>query len=102
MNGGYLCLYLQVADPASLPPLWRREVKFSLTVVNKSLSKSNRVLGKLFSYTTALAFGSLWLTISRTVIVITVSILSYRLFHALSLLHVVESLYLLSTFLCKV
>ncbi|KAJ0255495.1 Uncharacterized protein HA466_0102400 [Hirschfeldia incana] len=42
---GYLSLYLQLADPESLPPGWSRQVNFTLTVLSKRLGKSNKVLG---------------------------------------------------------
>ncbi|KAG2324802.1 hypothetical protein Bca4012_039304 [Brassica carinata] len=42
---GYLSLYLQLADPESLPPGWSKEVNFTLTVVFKRFGKLNRVLG---------------------------------------------------------
>ncbi|CAL9245918.1 unnamed protein product [Arabidopsis halleri] len=41
----YLALYLELADPASLPLGWKRQVKFRLTLVNKGWRRSNKVLG---------------------------------------------------------
>ncbi|VYS60773.1 unnamed protein product [Arabidopsis thaliana] len=45
-RNGYLSLYLELADPASLPLGWRRQVNFRLTLVNKVHKQSTRVLGK--------------------------------------------------------
>lgn len=44
-NDGHLALFLEFADPESLPPGWTRDVKFSLTLVNQGLGKSNIVMG---------------------------------------------------------
>lgn len=46
-NDGHLALFLEFADPESLPPGWTRDVKFSLTLVNQGLGKSNIVMGTL-------------------------------------------------------
>ncbi|KAL9295408.1 putative MATH/TRAF domain-containing protein [Arabidopsis thaliana] len=43
-RNGYLSLYLELADPASLPLGWRRQVNFRLTLVNKVHKQSTRVL----------------------------------------------------------
>ncbi|CAD5326168.1 unnamed protein product [Arabidopsis thaliana] len=46
-RNGYLSLYLELADPASLPLGWRRQVNFRLTLVNKVHKQSTRVLEDL-------------------------------------------------------
>ncbi|KAL0724706.1 hypothetical protein Bca4012_039305 [Brassica carinata] len=43
-DGGYLSMYLDLA-PGTLPPGWRRDVKFSLTLVTKGLPSLNKTLG---------------------------------------------------------
>ncbi|CAN8279887.1 unnamed protein product [Cochlearia groenlandica] len=43
-NGGYLCVFVELSDPESLPLGWRIEAKFSLTLVNKAHGKSNIVM----------------------------------------------------------
>lgn len=47
-RNGYLSVYLELADPASLRSGWRREVKFRLTLVNKIRKQSTKVLGDYF------------------------------------------------------
>ncbi|KAJ4885043.1 TRAF-like superfamily protein [Raphanus sativus] len=42
---GHLSLYLEFEDPASLPPGWSREVKFTLALFTKAWGKSSIVLG---------------------------------------------------------
>lgn len=44
----YLCLYLRVADPKSLPFGWRRHVKYSLTIVNQTADKNSLRRGDCF------------------------------------------------------
>ncbi|CAA7053095.1 unnamed protein product [Microthlaspi erraticum] len=39
-NDGHLFLYLELVDPKSLPQGWKRDVKFSLTLVTKAWGKS--------------------------------------------------------------
>ncbi|KAF8114798.1 hypothetical protein N665_0034s0135 [Sinapis alba] len=43
-DDGYLSMYLDLA-PGTLPPGWRRDVKFTFTLVKKSLPKLNKTLG---------------------------------------------------------
>lgn len=47
-NNGHLGLYLEIVDPESLPQGWKRDVKFSLTLVTKACGKSSIVLGNCF------------------------------------------------------
>ncbi|KAF3524386.1 hypothetical protein F2Q69_00049422 [Brassica cretica] len=40
-NDGHLSLYLEFEDPASLPPGWSRDVKFTLALVTKAQGKTS-------------------------------------------------------------
>ncbi|KAL0662987.1 hypothetical protein Bca4012_099824 [Brassica carinata] len=44
-DGGYLSMYLELA-PGTLPPRWRRDVEFSLTLVKQGFGNSNKTSGQ--------------------------------------------------------
>ncbi|VVB06157.1 unnamed protein product [Arabis nemorensis] len=56
-RNGYLSVYLELVDPASLSSGWRRQVKFRLTLVNKIRKQSTKVCGSAKAF----SFACLWM-----------------------------------------